>query len=104
MNGADYTNRNSSTAYGTKHMNKLGCGLCSLAPAEGLELLFTGLEPSMSKLGCSVDEFELDLLKSRPLGAGKQSMSQSDDTLLGSRNGTLHTMSCEHRHAMTDHM
>lgn len=43
----------------------------------------------MSKLGGCVNEFELDLLKSRPLGAGKQGMSQSDDTLLCSWNGTL---------------
>lgn len=44
----------------------------------------------MSKLGSCVNEFELDLLKSRPLGAGEQGMSQSNDPLLGSRNSTLH--------------
>ena len=81
---------NSSTAYSTKHIVTLSRGFCGLAPAKSLELLFTGLEPSMSKLGSCVDEFELDLLKSRPLSAREQGMSQSDNTLLGSGNSTLH--------------
>ena len=85
----------SPTATAAQHMVqnsmiKLGRGLCGLAPAKSLELLFTGLEPTVSKFGRCVDELELDLLKSRPLGAREQGMSQSNDTLLGSGNGTLH--------------
>ena len=81
---------NISAAYCTDHINESSCSLSGLAPAKGLELLIASLEPSMSKLGSCVDEFELDLLKGRPLGAGEQSMSESDHTLLGSWNSSLH--------------
>jgi len=43
----------------------------------------------MPKLGGCVNELKLDLLKSRPLCAGEQGMSQCDHTLLGSWDGTL---------------
>ena len=60
-----------STAYDTRSINNSSCSLSGLAPAESFELLITSLEASMSKLGSCVNKLELDLLKSRPLGAGE---------------------------------
>jgi len=43
----------------------------------------------MTKFGRCIDELELDLLQGNTLGAGNQSLAQSDDTLLGSHTATL---------------
>lgn len=86
-----------STAYGTTSINNSSCSLSSLAPAKGLELLITSLEASVSELGGCVNELELDLLKSRPLGAGEQSMPEGDHSLLGSWNGALHNKTRKHQ-------
>lgn len=57
-------------SYKCRHPDKLQntqdkTGLCLswLAPAKGLELLFACLEPTMTELGGSVNELELDLLQ-----------------------------------------
>ena len=43
----------------------------------------------MSPFGCSVDEFQVDLLQSNTLGVDKQRFSESDEPLAGSHNTSL---------------
>jgi len=48
-----------------------------------------GLEATMTHLGAGVDELELDLLKSLPLGVDQERLSQGENTLLGADAASL---------------
>jgi hypothetical protein len=60
-----------------------------LEASKHLGLLLAGLERSRSELGRGVDELDGDILQSRPLGLWEESLSQSDDPLLGSWASSL---------------
>ena len=74
--------------------NKLGGGLGSLdgvlleGSHKGHFVLF-GLEATMTHLGTGVDELELDLFESLPLGVDEERFSQSENTLFGSNATSL---------------
>ena len=52
-------------------------------PSEDLELLLGGLEPSVSHLGCGIDELELDRLQGTALGLRDERAAERHATLLG---------------------
>jgi len=60
-----------------------------LAGTEEIVFLLLGLEATMTELGGSIDELQVDLLGGNALGLREQSLTQSDDTLLGTNDAAL---------------
>src|SRR5210317_1738889 len=66
--------------------------------SEELGLLLGSLEPSVSKLGRSIDEAKVDSLHVLPGGMLHQGLTQDQRTLLNTNTGTL-----DHDPVLTDH-
>ena len=60
----------------------------ALDDTEETSLLVGSLETSVTHLGRSVDELEVDLLQGVSADLGEERLSESDDSLLGSHDAT----------------
>jgi hypothetical protein len=64
-------------------------GASKLELTEESGLLLLGLESTVTEVGRSVDELEVDLLEVSPRGVNHEGLSEGEDTLLSSGDASL---------------